>query len=124
MERHLLINLPTGLTCLSLAFAQVTKVTTDRGNRNSSFLSLSLMFCFVGFFFLSRHASMSKPNSSPVDTAKKGFLPRTYSGGNRNILCSWQQVRHALTKKAHPGTAAGSRGSTLRNLKNNVNRLP
>lgn len=37
-------NLPTAPTCLGLAFAQVTKVTVDRGNLKSSLLTLGLMF--------------------------------------------------------------------------------
>lgn len=37
-------NLPTVPTCLDLAFAQVTKVTVDRGNLKSSLLTLGLMF--------------------------------------------------------------------------------
>lgn len=84
VKRQLMTNLPT---CLGLTFAQVTKVTVDRGNLKSSLLTLGLMFWV---FFLSQHASISKANYPPVDTTKKGFPPKIWYIPEETNLCSWR----------------------------------
>lgn len=109
-----MINLPTVLTCLGLACAQVTKVTVDRGNLKSSLLVLGLTFLV---FFLSGRASTSKPTTLLQILQRASFPGHT----PKEIETSWALGDHSHvqseTKRAHQGTEAGkAHGATCKTM--------